>query len=117
MENQHIIITFDNKQLRATLDDNATTRDFIKQLPMTITMHDLHKREKYVEISGLADETNISHFSKGDISYWTPGEAFVIYYKGDHEPLHGLVKLGEILDGVELLENYPDDVEVTIDIE
>lgn len=115
MENRHLVITFEDVQLKATIEDNATTRDFIEQLPMTITMHDLHNREKYVEISGLAlEKTNISHYSKGDISYWTPGEAFVIYYKGDQEPLNGLVKMGEVLEGVELLENYPGDIEVTI---
>lgn len=115
MENQQLVITFGDEQLKATIEDNATTRDLIEQLPMTITMHDLYNREKYVEISGLAvEETNISHYSKGDISYWTPGEAFVIYYKGNQEPLNGLVKMGEILKGVELLANYPGDIEVTI---
>ncbi|MBM7601450.1 hypothetical protein JOC34_003875 [Virgibacillus halotolerans] len=118
MENRHVAITFGNEQLKATLEDNGTTRDFMEQLPMTVTMHDLHRREKYIEISGLAvEDTNVAHFSKGDISYWTPGEAFVIYYEGDQEPLHGLVKMGEILEGVEVLENYPGDIEVTIDIE
>ena len=116
MENRYLVITFEDEQLKATLEDNATTRDFIQQLPMTIIMHDLYNREKYVEISGLVvEETNISHYSKGDISYWTPGEAFVIYYKGDQEPLNGLVKMGGILEGVKILEKYPGDIEVTID--
>ncbi|MGG4156626.1 cyclophilin-like fold protein [Peribacillus muralis] len=115
MKNKQLVITFGNEQLKATIEHNATTRDLIEQLPMTITMHDLYNRENYVEISGLTvEETNISHYSKGDISYWKPGKAFVIYYKGNQEPLNGLVKMGEILKGVELLENYPGDIEVTI---
>ena len=118
MENRHLVITFDGEQLKAVLKDNATTRSFIEQLPMTITMHDLHEREKFTEISGLTvEDKNILHFSKGDISYWTPGEAFVIYYRGNQEPLNGLVKMGEILEGVEILENYPGDIEVMIDVE
>lgn len=118
MENRHVVITFENEQLRATLENNATTKDFIEQLPMTITMHDLYNREKYVELSGLAvEEINTPHYSKGDISYWTPGEAFVFYYRGNQEPLNGLVRMGKILEGVEILENYPGDIKVTIDIE
>jgi len=73
--------------------------------------------EKYVKIKGLAvKDTNIAHFSKGDISYWTPGGSFVIYYEGDQEPLQGLVKMGEILEGVEIFKNYSGDVEVMIDV-
>jgi hypothetical protein len=116
MEKTFLVITFEDEQLKATIEDNATTRDFIQQLPMTVTMKDLYNQEKYVEIRGLTVKgSNISHYSKGDISYWTPGEAFVIYYKGNEEPLNGLVKIGEILGGVEKLENYPGDIEVTID--
>lgn len=118
MKNQQIIITFAEEQLKAILEDNATSKDFIKQLPVTIGMHDLYNREKYVKISGLiAEEINIPHYSKGDISYWTPGEAFVIYYGGNKEPLNGLVKIGEIIENVEILENYPGDIEVTIKLE
>lgn len=117
MENRHLVITFAGEQLMAVLNDNATIRSFIEQLPMTITMHDLHDREKFTEISGLTvEDTNIPHFSKGDISYWKPGEAFVIYYRGNQEPLNGLVKMGEILEGVEILENYPGDIDVTIEL-
>ncbi|WP_160141702.1 cyclophilin-like fold protein [Salicibibacter halophilus] len=118
MEYRHLLISFADEQLKATIEDNATTRDFIEQLSMTINMHDLFNREKYAEISGLTVEnTNTPHYSKGDISFYTPMETFVIYYKGDQEPLNGLVKMGEILKGVEILEDYPGDIEVTIDIE
>ena len=41
----------------------------------------------------------------------------MIYYKDDDEPIQGLVKLGEILEGTERLENYPGTIEVTMDIE
>jgi len=84
---------------------------------MTITMRDLQTLEKFTQVSGLTvDDINIPHFSKGGISYWTPGKAFVFYYRGNQEPLHGLVKMGEILEGVEILEKYPGDIEVTIDL-
>lgn len=118
MKKRHVVFTYSDERLRGTLDDHATTRDFIKKLPMTVTMHDLYHREKYVKINGLTvDHPNVSHFNKGDISFWIPGNVFVIYYKGNQEPLNGLMKMGRILDGIEKLEKYPGDIEVTIDTE
>jgi hypothetical protein len=35
----------------ATLDDNATARDFASLLPLTLRMNDLLKREKYAHLS------------------------------------------------------------------
>lgn len=118
MKNKQLILTLENKVLKARLEDNPTTRNLIKNLPMTLTMHDLYRREKYAKVSGLTvEETTIPHYSRGDISYWTPGEALVIYYEGNQEALNGLIKIGEISNGVESLASYSDEVKVTIDIQ
>jgi len=37
------------------------------------------------------------------------------YYKRNQKPFHGFVKMKRILKGVDILEEYPGDVEVTID--
>ncbi|MFK3958841.1 cyclophilin-like fold protein [Guptibacillus hwajinpoensis] len=117
LENQTLILSFGDETLKASLENNATVREFIQSLPVTFTMNDLFNREKFVEVNDLEVERTISNYSRGDISYWTPGKALVIYYKDDDEPIHGLVKLGEILEGTERLENYPGSIEVKIDIE
>jgi hypothetical protein len=117
LENQHLILSFGDEKLKASLEDNATVREFIQNLPVTYTMNDLFNREKFVEVNELEVERTVSSYGKGDISYWTPGKALVIYYKDDDEPIQGLVKLGKILEGTERLENYPGTIEVTIDIE
>ena len=44
------------------------------------------------------------------------GFAISISYFFPQEPQNVLVKMGEILEGVEILENYPGDIEVTIDL-
>lgn len=118
MNQINLNIKVEDELLKATLEDNATSRDFLKQLPLTLTMKDLFKREKYIEMSGLEiDQSNITHFSRGDISYYIPTEALVFYYEGDRDPLNGLVKMGNISEGVEVFKKHPELVEVTIEVE
>ena len=42
-----IRLTVEGKELAATLIDSQTSRDFIALLPLTLTMDDLFRREKY----------------------------------------------------------------------
>lgn|SRR5690625_4958477 len=56
MQNRHLVITFGNEQLKATIEDNVTTRNFIEQLPMAITMHDLHSRGKVCKNKGFSGQ-------------------------------------------------------------
>ena len=42
-----IRLTVEGKELTATLIDSQTSRDFIALLPLTLTMDDLFRREKY----------------------------------------------------------------------
>lgn len=116
MEEQEIVISFGNEELEATLENNITAIDFVKRLPLRLGMRDLYKREKYAKVHGLHVDQTVSSYSKGDISYWTSGEALVIYYKDSDEYISGLVKIAEITEGVEVLENYPGNTEVAIDI-
>ncbi|MGE8081701.1 cyclophilin-like fold protein [Peribacillus loiseleuriae] len=117
MEEQKIILSFGNEELKATMENNGTAADFVKRLPLKLDMRDLYKREKFAKVHGLHVDQTVSSHDKGDISYWTPGQALVIYYKDSNEYISGLVKIGEITEGVEVLENYPGNIEVTIDIE
>jgi hypothetical protein len=41
-----IRLTFDGKAVEATLLDNATARDFLSLLPMTLTLEDYNSTEK-----------------------------------------------------------------------
>ncbi|MFJ5625064.1 cyclophilin-like fold protein [Peribacillus loiseleuriae] len=117
MEEQKIILSFGNEELKVTMENNGTAADFVKLLPLKLDMRDLYKREKFAKVHGLHVDQTVSSHDKGDISYWTPGQALVIYYKDSNEYISGLVKIGEITEGVEVLENYPGNIEVTIDIE
>lgn len=45
-----INISIGGKTLTATLADNASARDFVSVLPLTVPMNDLFGREKYGDL-------------------------------------------------------------------
>src|SRR5690625_3060291 len=90
MGEQKIILSFGQEKLKATMENNVTTADFVKHLPLKLDMRDLYKREKFAKVNGLHVDQTVSSYGKGDISYWTPGQAFVIYYKDSDEYISGL---------------------------
>ena len=86
--------------LTASLVRNKTTEDFIKLLPLHLTMHDLFGREKYGALSQpISTEGKCSfNYEVGDIGYWSPCHDLAIYYKDDGEsiPNPGIIILGKI---------------------
>jgi hypothetical protein len=49
--NIQIRLRIENRVLTATLIDSTTARDFISLLPLTLTMDDLFRREKYRHVA------------------------------------------------------------------
>ena len=91
-------ITACDRILFATLEDNATTQDFIKKLPATLFMKNLYGREMCYRYGagGLAeDATRSDAYEVGDIIYWPPGGSFVILYKQNGE-LFERVQMGHV---------------------
>ena len=99
-----IKLTIDNKILTATLADNATARDFASLLPLTLTMNDLFRREKFGHLPrATSDQGKRTHtYEIGDIAYWSPGPDVAIYYHHDGEqiPDPGIIVIGKIDSGV-----------------
>ena len=91
--------------LTATLEDNATTRDFVSLLPLSLTLRDYAGTEKVSDLPkrlstrgtppGVDPEV-------GDIAYYVPWGNLAIYYR-DFGYSKGLVKLGHIESGSEKL--------------
>lgn len=105
--------------LNATLDDNATARDFASLLPLTLRMDDLFKREKYGHLSrslAVGGEPRFS-YEIGDIAYWSPGPDIAVFYDHDGEsiPDPGIVILAEIDSGADAFKKYDGTVDVTIE--
>jgi hypothetical protein len=106
----------DGTDATATLDDNATSRDFASLLPLTLTLDDYNGTEK---ISDLP-KTLSTHGAPegvdpavGDMAYYAPWGNLAIFYK-DFEYSRGLVKLGAIESGARAFER-PGSLRVTIE--
>jgi hypothetical protein len=100
-----INIEIAGKIITATLTDNETTRDFVKLLPLKLSMDDLFGREKYAGLPrALAGSVpGSSHYAAGDIGYWSPSHDLAIYYRhgGDRIPAPGVIPLGKLDSGIE----------------
>ena len=93
------------KVVTATLADNATARDFVSMLPLSVSMNDLFGREKYGDLPRALSEEGPrkSRYEVGDIAYWSPDHQFAIYYHQDGKsiPSPGIIPIARIDSGVE----------------
>lgn len=84
--------------INATLEDNATSRDFLALLPLALTLEDYHATEK---IADLPSRLNTVHApagttpAPGDITYYAPWGNLAIFYR-PFPYSAGLVRLGRL---------------------
>jgi hypothetical protein len=98
-----IRIDVDGTRATATLDDNATSRDFISLLPLTLTLDDYNGTEKISDLPKKLSTTDAPPGvdpSVGDIAYYSPWGNLAIFYR-DFEYSSGLVRLGIIDSGLD----------------
>jgi hypothetical protein len=111
-----IRLTFDGKAVHATLLDNATARDLLSLLPMTLTLEDYASTEKIGypprKLSTAGAPAGVDP-SVSDIAYYAPWGNLAIFYK-DQGYADGLTKLGRIDSGIEAL-NVRGSLKVTIE--
>ncbi|HEY5891937.1 MAG TPA: cyclophilin-like fold protein [Chthoniobacterales bacterium] len=112
-----IRIKLDNETLTATLADNATSRDFVSLLPLTLTLKNYASTEK---ISYLARKLSTEGApagcdpDPGDITYYAPWGNLAIFYK-DFGYSDGLIKLGKV-DGDAGALNTSGELKATIEL-
>lgn len=108
-EEFHIKIKVGDKELSATLQNNATTRAFVAKLPLTLPMMDLYGREMCYRFTDALPTDNVRSrgYEVGEIVYWPPRHSFVIMYaqNGEHFDMQ---QLGKIDSGVEIFESTGD---------
>jgi hypothetical protein len=106
-----------DKVITATLMDNATSRDFVSLLPMSVTLDDYAATEKISYLQRKLSSEGApagSTPSTGDIAYYAPWGNIALFYK-DFRYSSGLIKLGKIDSGVEAL-NVPGSIAVMIEL-
>jgi hypothetical protein len=104
----------------ATLDDTGAAREFAAMLPVTIEMRDLFGREKPGRLPrGLSLDGAIREFGYevGEIAYWAPGNDVAIFYAHDGQaiPQPGLVRLGAVDTGLDVIAAAGGEFEMTIE--
>src|SRR5918994_3395179 len=113
-----LAITVGDKVFSAAVADSTTARDFVSLLPLTLTMKDLFKREKWADLPRPLAEggDRVRTYQVGDIIYWSPSDHVAIYYRNDGQsiPSPGIIVLARIEAGAGALD-VPGDVKVTIE--
>ncbi len=107
-----------DRTITATLIDSEAARDFVSWLPLTLTMNDLFRGEKFghlpraISTGGKRTYT----YAVGEIAYWAPGPDVAVYYRDDGEeiPNPGIIVIGRIDSGVEALD-VPCSMRMTIE--
>lgn len=94
-----ILIEIGSKQLSATLEDNAATRDLISRLPLSLSFEDLYSREfcYRFEHALSTDNVQLRGYEVGEIIYWPPRHSLVIMYaqNGEHFSMQSLGHLDQ----------------------
>ena len=102
-----IRLTINGRSATATLVDNATARDLLSLLPMTMKLEDYAATEKIAypprKLSTEGAPPGIDP-DVGDITYYAPWGNIAIFYK-DFGYAGGLVKLGRIDSGLDVLSS------------
>lgn len=116
-KNAKIKMTIDGKEIIATMYDNPTSRDFLTQLPLSLTFEDYNGIEKISYLPhDLTTEDSPEGFdpSIGDVALYAPWGNLSIFYQ-DFSYSRGLISLGHIDSGLEALANMSGDFAVTIE--
>ena len=94
--NYNVKITIDDKEYLTTLEENNTTKELIKKLPLKLNLKDLNNNEKYVNLDySLPTESyNPNKINKGDLMLYNDN-CIVLFYKS-FDTKYSYTKLGHI---------------------
>ena len=109
----------DGAVVTATLVDNKTSRELASLLPLTLTMNDLFRREKYGRLPrAISTEGRRSYsFEVGDIAYWSPAHDLAVFYRQDGEavPTPGIIVVAKLDSGVDAFD-VPGSMKVRLEL-
>lgn len=112
-----IRVTVGDQRFAAELYDNPTARDLADQLPVTLTVDDLHGLEKTGRLPRALTTTGVPAGSDpevDEIGYYAPGRNLVLYY-GDVGYYTGIIRIGRFGDSIAAIADQPDGVRVTVE--
>jgi hypothetical protein len=119
-----IIITVDDTELSAELNDSSTAQQIIKQLPIESHAHRWGDEFYFAIPVDHAEEADArDEMAVGELAYWPPGNAFCIFFGptpvsigSEPRAANPCNPLGQILDDIEPLLAARDGAHVRIDL-
>ncbi len=104
--------------LTARLWDNATARDLITQLPLTLPFSDYGRQEKLATLPRKLSMENVPAGDgalPGEIGYYAPAGVIVFYYE-DVGYFTGIVRLGQFDGGIDAITGQTSDFVASIEL-
>ena len=112
-----IQLEFEGKYVKVELEDNAASREFVAQLPLSLEFSDYVGKEKIAHLPKPLSVKNTAGYNPqiGDLFYFAPWGNIGIFYAKQH-PYNGLVYLGKVLDSksLEILKSQKKNFKVVI---
>ncbi|MDR3596319.1 cyclophilin-like fold protein [Clostridium sp.] len=119
LKDTRIKIKIKDQELIAVMEDNPTTMNFLNMLPLTMSFKDFAGAEKITyppSKMSTQDAPNGYTPKKGDITCYSPWGNLAVFYK-DREYASGLIYMGHIESGIEVLEGMSGDFDAVVTIE
>jgi len=108
-------LKFADKEILIVLEDNNSAKVFYDRLPLEFEFKDYARTEKVTDLLEPLPkpEGNFGYDPNlGDFAYYAPWEGLVFYYK-DFKYSTGVIKLGEIVEGLDNLTDMEGIVSVS----
>lgn len=113
-----IQVTIGDTVLTGRMWDNATARDLIAQLPLTLTFSDFSSLEKIASLPGELSTDGLPAGDDplpGDIGYYAPWGNLVFYY-GDVGYFNGIVRIGQFDGYIDAIASQTGDFTARIEL-
>lgn len=109
------IVVEEKGSARAEIDGRnpRTAAEIMERLPLEARAQ-VWQEEVYFGLPfGLADENPSPQAEAGDVSYWTPGSAFCIFYGGS-QPYSAVNTIGRIVSGLDIFPGVEEGDRITL---
>ena len=113
-----VIMRIQDDVYSVTLNNTRAAKYFAAMMPITLTLEDYAGSEKISNLPSRLDRSDSpagTDAKKGDIAYYAPWGNIALFY-GDAGYAHGLVALGKIDEGSEILSIYGNRFVATFEI-
>lgn len=111
-----IRISVGETAIEVELADNATSRDFLRQLPLTVHMTRSGEREYHGRPDApiSVDGPKQTRFENGDLGYWAPGGYLAIFLDKNVKPeIKDLIVMGQVTSNLSAIKRMGPSVVMT----